>query len=880
MSATWPATSTIIFLALLLTACGGGGGGGSDRQQPPEPITEPQEPAPQEPEPQEPQEPETPAPQSSSFTLSGSLEPAASLLVDSDVNDIFADFADNNSPQTAQELPNIVTLQGFASAVAANTSPSLSRFARSTDRDDYFRARLQAGQVVQLQVVDAQTSEFFFQTSNDLDLYMIESGSDTPLSSTDTAEYEQLVVPSTGDYFINVYAYDGLSKYVLRLLPPGSAAASSQTVSQDNFVDGEAIVRYRSGNPAARSSSNKASRPQRVLLANNTSVLARNFNAKAQPQNDFERRRQTLIDIKHLRLQGDVAYAEPNYIRQPLRVPDDPGYNWQWHYPAINLPQAWDLALAETASPAPIVAVLDTGVYLAHPDFAGQLVDGYDFISLPSISRDGDGIDSNPDDPGDSATRGQSSWHGTHVAGTVAAANNNGSGVAGVSWGAKVMPMRVLGDGGGTTYDIIQGAFWAAGLSNDSGTVPARRADVINMSLGGGSYSAAEEDAFRRVRDAGVIIVAAAGNEATSLPSYPAAYDGVVSVSAVTFNNALAYYSNFGSSIDVAAPGGDARRDLNRDGNPDGVYSTYVDDQSGSRRPSYMFEQGTSMAAPHVAGVVALMKAAYPELTPAQFDQLLTAGDLTEDLGASGRDNSFGYGLIDASKAVRAALALANGGEAPELPVQLSASPAELQFNQTTSASLSVSNIGGGSPSVTVQDDASWLSLTPSAVDGQGLGRYNAVVNAAGLADGFYNAEVTITPSSGNALTVPVYLVIGSQQVEGELTQHYVLLLDRSGNTTVSSEAVEADGSFRFTNVAPGEYRISAGTDMDVDSFICTPAETCGAYPALGAEQIIEVTDSDISGLNFLVRVVAGGGVDAETQQSQSASTPAEGLQR
>ncbi len=867
-NSAWPAHLALLILMASLTACGGGGGGSSEREPSPQPPTQP------DPQPQPEPEPE---PVATEFTLSGKLEPAASLLVDSDVNDVFADYQDNNSTNSAQSLPNVATVQGFASAQASGQSPSQARFALSADRNDYYRVRLQQGQIVQLQVVDSFTGGVVSVFNNDLDLLMQLTDESAPvLTSNATGEYEQLQVPTTGEYFINIYAYEGQSKYVLRLLPPGAASSSMQTVS-DDFISGEAVVRYKPTSSTARTASAKAARPQRLVFdwAKPSNPQAR---AVARTETQFERQRRTLMEIKKLRLSGEVEYASPNYIRQAFKVPDDPGYNWQWHYPAINLPQAWDLALAENASPAPIVAVLDTGVFLQHPEFSGQLVPGYDFISLVDISRDGDGIDSNPDDPGDSATRGQSSWHGTHVAGTVASFNDNGAGVAGASWGAKVMPMRVLGEGGGTTYDIIQAAYWAAGLDNDSATVPARRADVINMSLGGGSYSAAEEAAFRRVRQAGVIIVAAAGNESTSLPSYPAAYEGVVSVSATTFNDNLAYYSNFGSTIDVAAPGGDARRDLNRDGNPDGVYSTFVDDQTGSRRASYMFEQGTSMAAPHVAAVAALMKSVNPVLTPDQFDQLLMAGELTEDIGTSGRDNSFGYGLIDASKAVRAAAALANGGEAPELPVQLSATPDELQFSASVSSTLTIANVGGGSPTVTVAETSDWLSINPAATDASGLGDYQVTADISGLADGFYNSEIMITPTEGNALTVPVFLLVGSQTVDGELTQHYVLLLDRSGNTTIDSEAVAADGSFSFSKVPPGEYRISAGTDLDVDGFVCTPAETCGAYPALGAEQIIEVTDADVSGLNFLVRIVAGGRI--ESTSVPSAQAEQQGLQR
>jgi len=174
----------------------------------------------------------------------------------------------------------------------------------------------------------------------------------------------------------------------------------------------------------------------------------------------------------------------------------------------------------------------------------------------------------------------------------VAALTNNGIGVAGVAYSAKIMPLRVLGRYGGTDYDIDQAVLYAAGLSNNSGTVPSKRADVINLSLGGPGYSTTSQETFRQARNAGVVIVAAAGNEASDSPSYPAAYEGVISVSAVTIAKTLAYYSNFGSSIAVAAPGGDTTFDLNGDGQPDGVLSTAATDASGSIVSNYSSYQG------------------------------------------------------------------------------------------------------------------------------------------------------------------------------------------------------------------------------------------------------------------------------------------------
>ena len=197
---------------------------------------------------------------------------------------------------------------------------------------------------------------------------------------------------------------------------------------------------------------------------------------------------------------------EPNYYVHSTAEPDDIFYEDQWNLSAINLPEAWEYT---TGSSNVVVAVVDTGVLMDHPDLAGQLTnDGYDFISDPDISLDGDGIDSNPDDPGDMMYGTHSSFHGTHCAGIVAAASNNGIGVSGVAWETKIMPIRVLGDGGvGTTYDVLQGVLYAAGLENDSDTVPSQPADVISLSLGGDG--GADQYVYNQVRAQGIIVVAA-----------------------------------------------------------------------------------------------------------------------------------------------------------------------------------------------------------------------------------------------------------------------------------------------------------------------------------------------------------------------------------
>jgi serine protease len=534
-----------------------------------------------------------------------------------------------------------------------------------------------------------------------------------------------------------------------------------------------------------------------------------------------------------------------------MAEPNDSHYSLQWHYPLINLPQAWDIT---TGNSNVIVAVIDTGVLLNHPDLQGQLTPGYDFISDTfglTNANDGDGIDPNPDDPGDNPNGG-SSFHGTHVAGTIAARTNNSSGVAGIAWNAKIMPLRALGVEGGWSFDIREALEYAAGLANDSGTLPSQTADVINMSLAGPDWSQSEQELFDELHNThNIIVVAAAGNDAVSTPFYPASYNNVVSVSAVDASVSLAYYSNFGSSIDVAAPGGGDTPDLNADGYYDGVLSTTADDSGLSIDFVYAFYQGTSMATPHVAGVAALMKSVHSSLTPGEFDTLLSAGTITQDIGSPGRDNLFGHGLIDAYKAVVAAQDLAGGGT--EIPPVLVVNPTSINFGASlTSISLSVQNGGGGTLTVdTSSDDADWLT-----VNGSGLGTYTAVVNRTGLEDNVYNAVITFT-SSANTVEVNVIMQVQSDIIKGDVGRLYVLLIDPDTFETLPGlqDAVNANNglyNYSIGNVPAGTYHIYAGSDPNNDTFICDTAEACGAYLTLENPTIITVDGNFRSNLRLL----------------------------
>jgi serine protease len=375
-------------------------------------------------------------------------------------------------------------------------------------------------------------------------------------------------------------------------------------------------------------------------------------------------REQALDIVQKLNARPDVEWSQPNWILQPVSTtPNDSRYKEQWHYfnngsgpdespGGINLPRAWEVGMGGASVH---VAVLDTGILPHHEDIAGSpnLGAGFDMISDVFMANDGEGRDSDPTDPGDATVFSEcflgsranpDSWHGTHVAGTIGVGNtNNAVGVAGVNWQIKVLPVRVLGKCGGTIVDINDGIRWAAGLPVPAVPQNPTPARVINMSLGAAvtcSQSPATQSAINDAVAAGTTVVVAAGNNAQDAAGFlPASCDNVITVAASDARGHLVTrYSNFGPTVEIMAPGGDRLRDDNSDGNPDGVLSIV--------RDGYDYYNGTSMAAPHVAGIAALLFAANPTLSPAEVLSRIQANAISRSAAQCPRP--CGAGLLNA----------------------------------------------------------------------------------------------------------------------------------------------------------------------------------------------------------------------------------------
>ncbi|MFV9510865.1 S8 family peptidase [Tepidibacillus sp. LV47] len=323
-------------------------------------------------------------------------------------------------------------------------------------------------------------------------------------------------------------------------------------------------------------------------------------------------KRSTKTLITSIEKDPRIEYVEPHFIyltneinQQPTNVirslvPNDRLYlDYQWNLPIIDTELGWNLTKGKKDI---VIAVIDTGVDLTHPEFQGKLVKGVNIIDPNRLPMDDDG-------------------HGTHVAGIIAANTNNGQGIAGITWYNKIMPIKVLDQSGaGTLFDVAQGIIWAT----DHG------ADVINLSLGNYAESKYLHDAILYAYSKNVVLVAATGNDNTNQLSYPAAYPEVIGVSAIAPDEQRAEFSNYGKYVDVVAPG------VN-------IASTYPNNR-------YAALSGTSMASPHVAALAALIKSSYPKLTNREIKKIITK--TATDLGIRGRDPYFGYGEINIWKAV------------------------------------------------------------------------------------------------------------------------------------------------------------------------------------------------------------------------------------
>lgn len=407
----------------------------------------------------------------------------------------------------------------------------------------------------------------------------------------------------------------------------------------------------------------------------------------------------------------DVQYAHPNYILQPAAFPSEP-YQY-WNFEQIKLQQAWEelttIPGRENAVQDVVVAVVDTGLLydpsgtkVSHPAFHNVALPGYDFIRDPIVARDGDGRDVDPYDNGDNPELHQRSYHGTHVAGIIGATPDDGDGIYGVAPTVRILPVRVLGYGGGSMVDIFEGAKWAAGLPVAG--VPTlgedERADVINMSLTGAipcsPYAQGILDEIAAAPHHPIVVVAA-GNDGKPVGGYtPASCGNVITVGASTAAGHRAPYSNTGPAVDILAPGGFNQSE------GQGIPSAGIIIQEGDPVPGWVLQYGTSMAAPHVSGVIALLRAIEPGLT--LDDALLHLERGAKPSPASCGEHDCGVGLLNAEKTLESLDAVST--------MSFAVSHRRMEFHPlTTALELTLTNRKTHVVTVSIAGIPAWLTV-------------------------------------------------------------------------------------------------------------------------------------------------------------------------
>ena len=542
----------------------------------------------------------------------------------------------------------------------------------------------------------------------------------------------------------------------------------------------------------------------------------------------------------------NILSVELDVIAHIAALPSDAYYANQWHYHtqhtevgASNLPDAWEIT---TGHEDIVIAVIDTGI-LPHIDLSGRTLPGYDFISDTDMANDGDGRDNDPNDPGDWISSADASstfvgclitnstWHGTHVAGTIGASANNG-GVVGINWTSKILPIRVLGKCGGSFADILDAMRWAAGLTVEGVPTNENPADIINMSLGANvACSSFMQDVIDEiVSTTNTTIVVAAGNSnIDALNVSPAGCDNIITVASNTRTGAKASYSNYGERIDIAAPGGNIPLSSN------GVYSTF---DSGSQSPNYdntyASYQGTSMASPHVAGVASLMQSKYYELTngfltPTQIRDKLKA--TTRTFPSSTDDNCTtnlcGTGILDAHQALLAisTTPTAKTGEdqtvETEANVTLDASNSSddagiitYQWQQIAGTnSIALNNANTDSPSFTAPATADTLVFELTVTDDIGL-------------TGTDQVTINITPPNAAPVAQNATLVVA----EDNAITSTLRATDSENDTLIYSISTSpSHGTVNITNPNTGDYTFTPTANFfGNDSFTFSASDNHG----------------------------------------------------
>ncbi|WP_242165550.1 S8 family serine peptidase [Lysobacter sp. M15] len=611
------------------------------------------------------------------------------------------------------------------------------------------------------------------------------------------------------------------------------------------------IVKYREGtaeraNPGAAAASLKSA--GRAVAATQGRALGVGYLRRMAVGADVVRADRKLDRVEAEALMRQIAanpnveYVEIDKLNKPVFTPNDTRFGEQFGFGTgaggTYATQAWDV----TSGAGSVVAVLDTGI-TNHSDLNANILPGYDFIIDTAVAADGNGRDSDPSDPGDAYGGYPSSWHGTHVAGTVAAVTNNSKGVAGMAFSAKVVPVRVLGKGGGYDSDIADAVIWASGGSVSGVPANANPAEAINLSLGGqGTCGSAMQSAINGAVGRGTTLAIAAGNSNANTSGFsPANCNNVIAVGSVTSTGARSSFSNYGAIVDVAAPGSS-------------ILSTLNSGTAGPGAESYASYSGTSMATPHVAGVIALIQSvsATPK-TPAEVETIIKN---TARAFPSTPSQPIGTGILQAKAAVDAAGG-GGGNVAPVANFTSSVSGLTVSFTDTSSDS-----------------DGSIASRSWNFGDGTSSTATNPSKTYA--AAGTYTVTLTVTDDDGATNTKSSQVTVGSGG--GSVLQNGVPVTGISGATgsqqfwTINVPAGSSNLVIKTSGgTGDADLYVRFGSAPTTTAYNCRPylsgnAETCTfSAPQTGTYHVMVRGYSAFSGVTLVGSYSAGGGGGSQT---------------
>jgi serine protease len=694
------------------------------------------------------------------------VKPTINIIIDSDHNDPNQLYKDNNL--VPQLINSPLILSGIL--LQPNTCQA-GRLCDTGDVLDWYTANLDYGDMIDIEVIKGS-----------IDLQLI--ASDGEIIANNKNITNDLNIPagqiSTGQYqlYIKLNPLSDKSQYINHV--------QQQTVEQPtNYQPGKLIIQWE-GTDNPELVDIKDSRIFNITDPNQTSSLPNARNS--------------------LMKNTDIKSVSLNYYRQPFSLE-----NWQWPLIQQEITTLWEPLLIQGELPGQntTVAILDTGIFFQHSNLIGmQTHSGYDFVSDPVNSGDYNGWDHDPSDPGNDNLN----YHGSHVTGIIAAQPSDlGTSITGLAWAASIMPLRVLGQNGGTSYDLIQALRYAAGLSNDSQQLPSKPADIINLSLGGSEFSVAEQATINQVTKSGVIIVAATGNQGQNKISYPAAYKDVIAVGATDINGNIAEYSNYGAFIDIVAPGGHCTDNLCTEGVNSLSAIGMIQGQFDSRQSSWKRLSGTSMATAHVTGLLAIARSKLPSLDSNAINQLIKQQKITSDLLTAGFDYKSGWGNINSTKL----LDLINTSHLDQASIWTSQS--EVYLNPDETLSLPIITRGDTSKK-TISAKYNPESLTIST---------NMNTLTISTPSDFTNNQ-TIELYLEDTLTSTINLYPKKNYPLPEFSQHLYLDLKNKGISSSGLRTVIEQDSWyaNIPTLSPGQS-IQASSDIDYDGVYCEIGEFC-----------------------------------------------------